>query len=307
MNPLAWLGAHSSGALASLVFLGLAVPWLGENLKNFVDEAIVLLLFVAFLRLDLNAFKTQLRSPGWIIGATLWTMLLVPLFLIVLFKTFQVDSHFDQLYPALVFQASASPLMAAPAFAAILGLDATLILITLVVSTALTPLLAPIYATLAGVELNISATTLGLKLLFILVGTAICGIAMQKYLGPAKLKQYKQELDGINVILLLVFVCAIIGNVRDPLLASPLKVLSLTLLSFAIFFALFAATYLVFKTWSKEKALSISLLVSNRNMGLLIAASGGALPELTWMYFAVAQLPIYFCPQIVKPLLKQLR
>lgn len=307
MNPLAWLGAHSSGALASLVFLGFAIPWLGDVLKNLVDEAIILLLFVAFLRLDLDAFKTHLKNPKWVIAATFWTMFVIPTLLIVVFRAFNIEQNFENLYPALVFQASASPLMAAPAFAVILGLDATLILLALVLSTALTPLLAPIYATFAGVELTITATTLGFKLLLILVGTAIAGITLQKLLGQQMLKQYSSELDGINVILLLVFVCAIIGNVRQPLLESPSTVFLLCALSFFIFFTLFALTYAVFRKWNKDKALSISLLVSNRNMGLIIAATGSALPELTWMYFAVAQLPIYFCPQIVKPLLSRLR
>jgi hypothetical protein len=34
-------------------------------------------------------------------------------------------------------------------------------------------------------------------------------------------------------------------------------------------------------------------MASQRNMGLLLAATGGALPDFTWLYFALAQFPVY--------------
>jgi BASS family bile acid:Na+ symporter len=37
-------------------------------------------------------------------------------------------------------------------------------------------------------------------------------------------------------------------------------------------------------------------------MGLMLAATGGIVPDLTWLYFALAQFPIYLLPQILKPL-----
>jgi len=42
-------------------------------------------------------------------------------------------------------------------------------------------------------------------------------------------------------------------------------------------------------------------------MGLMIAATDGILPGLTWIYFALAQLPIYLSPQLLKPVAQRLR
>ena len=39
-----------------------------------------------------------------------------------------------------------------------------------------------------------------------------------------------------------------------------------------------------------------------RNMGLLIAALGAATPDSTFLFFALAQFPIYLMPQLIKPL-----
>jgi BASS family bile acid:Na+ symporter len=34
----------------------------------------------------------------------------------------------------------------------------------------------------------------------------------------------------------------------------------------------------------------------------MVAATGGALPGLTWLYFALSQFPIYLSPQLLKPI-----
>ena len=44
-----------------------------------------------------------------------------------------------------------------------------------------------------------------------------------------------------------------------------------------------------------------------RNMGLLIAALGAATPDTTFLFFALAQFPIYLMPQLVKPLARRYR
>jgi BASS family bile acid:Na+ symporter len=40
-------------------------------------------------------------------------------------------------------------------------------------------------------------------------------------------------------------------------------------------------------------------------MGLMVAATGNALPELAWLYFALCQFFIYLSPQLLTPLARQ--
>jgi BASS family bile acid:Na+ symporter len=47
-------------------------------------------------------------------------------------------------------------------------------------------------------------------------------------------------------------------------------------------------------------------MVSQRNMGLMVAATDGILPGLTWLYFAMSQFPIYLAPQLLKPIATRL-
>jgi len=52
-------------------------------------------------------------------------------------------------------------------------------------------------------------------------------------------------------------------------------------------------------------AFALGLGAGNRNMGLMLAAAGSAVPDLTWLYFAVAQFPTYLMPQMLKPLARR--
>jgi hypothetical protein len=83
---------------------------------------------------------------------------------------------------------------------------------------------------------------------------------------------------------------------------APLQVGGLALLAFAMFFGLLGLTMLVFRRLGPERALALGLMVSQRNMGLMVAATDGVLPGLTWLYFALSQFPIYLSPQLLKPI-----
>jgi hypothetical protein len=78
-QALTWLGAQGARAIAAPVFIGIAVPPLGELFKPLVTEAVFLLLCRSFLRVDLGALRDHLRRPVLVLAATAWTTIAVPL------------------------------------------------------------------------------------------------------------------------------------------------------------------------------------------------------------------------------------
>jgi hypothetical protein len=307
VQALAWLGNQGTRAIAALVFIGIAVPPLGELLKPFVTEAIFLLLCISFMRVDIGALRDHLRRPGIVLAATAWTMLGVPLVSGVSCLATGIDARSPDLFLALMLQAVASPMMAAPALTAVMGLDATLVLITLVTSTALVPITAPLFAhAFFGAALTLSPLGLGLKLLVILAGSLLVAGAIRWSVGAAAIKRHRSEIDGLNILILFVFVAAVMGNVVGGFWADPVKTLELTALAFAVFFALVGVTTLIFRKLGRERALALGLMVSQRNMGLMVAATDGILPGTTWLYFALSQFPIYLSPQLLKPVVRRL-
>ena len=300
---LGWLGRQGTRALAALVFIGIAVPPLGAWLKPYVAEAVFLLLCVSFMRVDGAALRRHLRRPGRVIAATAWTTLAVPLIVGLGCVAAGLDRHAPDLFLGVMLQAVASPMMAAPALASLMGLDATLVLVALVAATALVPLTAPAFAYLFfGGVLTLSPLALGTKLFAILAGALVVAALIRRVAGAAAIERHRDPIDGVNILLMLIFVAAVMGTVAADFSAHPLQVGAVLALAFSVFFALFGATLLIFRKLGRREALALALMVARRNMGLMLAATAGVLPDTTWLYFALAQFPIYITPQLLRPL-----
>jgi BASS family bile acid:Na+ symporter len=197
--------------------------------------------------------------------------------------------------------------MSAPAFAYLLGLEGALSLTLLVLSMAVTPVTAPLLAGLvASGDLPLSGFSLGLRLFTLLAGSLALAAVLRRLLGPRRTEAAAQIFDGLNVVLLFIFAVALMDGVAAHVLAAPALTLGLTALAFAAALGSTALTALLFRRMGFAEALSLGLAVGHRNLGLMIAATGGALPDLAWLYFAVAQFPIYLSPQLVRPLARRI-
>ncbi|MEZ5842430.1 MAG: Na+-dependent transporter [Hyphomicrobiaceae bacterium] len=300
--PLAWIGRQRSRAVAALVLLGLATPFLGEHMKPLVLPAIVVMLVIAFARLDVGACKAALASPAVVVATTAWTVAGVPLVYLAADRAFDLATTAPDLRVGLALQAATSPMMSAPAFAALLGLDATLVLVTLVTASLLVPLTAALWVGVIGLDLVLSPAALAVKLVSILAGAAVIAGMLRGVMGAERISRGRDVIDGINIIALYVFIAAILSPVTPLMLSEPARLLALTGLAFAVFLGLLAATMLVFRVAGRETAFLAGLTAAQRNMGLMLAATAGQIPETAWLYFAVAQFPVYLAPLVLTPL-----
>jgi hypothetical protein len=303
---LAWLGRQGTRAVAASIFVGIAVPPLAAFLRPGFPYALFVLLCLAFLRVDPGEVRAHFARPLVVAAAAAWMMLATPLLIALALVALDAEARAGGLFIAMILQAAAPPVISAPTLAALMGLDAALSLATLVVCTALTPLTAPLFAALfAGPGLSISPYALGGKLLAMLAGAALVAALVRRIAGKEWVAQQSERIDGLSVIALFFFAVALMDGVLAAILAEPLKVLGLTALSFGLSLGLAALTAVVFARLGGGQALALGLAAGNRNMGLMLAAAGTAVPELTWLYFAVAQLPIYLMPAMLKPLARR--
>ena len=303
---LEWLGRQGTRAVATLVFIGVAVPPLGAILRPFVGEAIFALLCLAFLRLDTGLLRGYLRRPALVIFASAWTMLVVPVGLGVGGMVFGLNQAAPELFLGLMLQSVAPPMMAAPAIVALMGLDATLVLVTLVVSMVLTPLTAPLFAHLfAGTALTLSPSLLGLKLFGYLAGSALVAAGLRRVVNRATIARRKDLLDGINILILLVFVASVMEDLAGEIYARPAAMLGLAVIAFAVVVVTLLATTILFRRAGPARALALGVMAAQRNTGLMLAATAGSLPEFVWLYFGFVQFPMYLLPQMLQPLARR--
>jgi BASS family bile acid:Na+ symporter len=304
--PLAWLGRQRGRAVAAAMVVAIALPPVGEALKPFVTPAVFCLLTLSFLRADIAAARPNLARPGLVLASTGWTMLAVPTLFGAAIWASGLQSHAPDLVTALMLQAVTSPVMAAPAFAALMGLDGTLALATLILGSALVSLTAPAFAALFAFGVELSPVTLGLKLGILLGGSAAIASLVRLLAGAEAIRRRRDEIDGANVVTLYLFAAALMSDFAQRTIATPWTVIGLIVLAFAISFGLLLLTALVFRGAGREQAFAIGVVASQRNLGLMLAAAGGSVSQLVWLYMAAGQFPIYLWPLMLEPIVRRL-
>lgn len=305
---LGWLGRHGTRAVAVSLFLGLAAPPLAAWCKPLVPEAIFGLLVLAFLRVDPRELRAHFVEPALVLAATVWMMLVVPAGLGVAFVLAGVPDRLPQLYVGLMLQSMAPPIMSAPAFAALMGLESALSLATLLAGFAVTPLTASVFAhVFLGSASALSPLALGLRLSLILAGSALSAELLRRIASPAWVERQRDAIDGLNVVLLFIFAAAVMDGVGIGLLAKPRILAGLAALAFALALGLTGLTTIVFARVGWSRSLALGLACGHRNLGLMLAATGGTIPDVSWLYFGMAQFPIYLVPQLLQPVARRLR
>jgi BASS family bile acid:Na+ symporter len=300
------VGRHGTLVVAASLFVGLAVPSLAAASKPLLGPAIVVMLTLAFLRVDPAELRLHLKQPGLIAAAAVWLMLVVPTLLGLVFLALGVNVRMPGLYFMLVLQMSAPGLMSSPALAALMGLDVALTLASLIVCTAVTPLTASLFSHLYLGKSLASPAAFGLRLFLIIAGSALAAAVIRRLAGRAAVERERLAIDGLSVLAMFLFAVAAMDGVTAHARSEPLLVVGLLLLSFVLALGLIAVTALVFARAGRGRAFAIGLIAGNRNIGLMLAATGFAVPDVAWLYFALAQFPIYLLPHLLKPLAKRL-
>lgn len=303
VQALAWLGRHGTQAVALSAFIGMALPPLSALLRPFVEEAIFCLLVLAFLRVAPVDVLTRLRRPKLVLVAAFWVMLAVPLLLGFSARAFDLPERSAGLAFALFLVTAAPPIMSAPAFVSLLGLNGGLSLALLIVAMLVTPLSAPLIGEIVlGQALPLSPLSLAARLIFLLAGTAGIAWIVRRLAGPDRIAAWKSEIDGLSVILLLFFAVAVMDGVAASFLARPGVTLAILALSFVMALGQMAATRAVFRNASPDDGFVLAHAAGNRNMGLIVAALGGSVPDLAWLFFGLGQIPIYVLPLLLRPM-----
>jgi BASS family bile acid:Na+ symporter len=298
---LAWIGRQGTRAVAVSLLAGLALPWLAALMKPAFTPSVLVLLCLAFLRVDPGALRRRFARPGLVIAAAAWMMVATPIACGLALSVLGLERG---LLVALLFQAAAPPVVASSALAALMGLDAALALAVLTACAVATPVTAAAFAALfLGSAMDLSPLALGLRLFAMLAGAAGLAALLRRAAGQSWIERQSERIDGLSVIALFCFAVAVMDGVVAQTLARPQVVLGLLALAFATSLGLGLATAAVFWRAGRTAALTLALSAGLRNLGVMVAGAGGGVPALTWLYIAMVQFPVYLLPYLLKPLL----
>lgn len=306
-SALAFIGRHSAAAFGLSIFLGLALPQLAAALRPFIPISIFCFIVLSFARANMEGIRLVWSRPGRLAAALLWSILVPPVIGLLAIIALGGAALDPGLRLAIALMAAAPPLMASPVFAAVLGFENSLALSILVLGMIVTPLTAPAFASLlAGAHVPIEPLELAVRLAIFIGGGIIVGLIVRRLAGTTRLGALKHELDGFNVVLFFLFAIAAMDGVIVATLENPAMIAGFFALSTLLAAIGFATSYLAMRPLGFNDQFSFSIGIGLRNMGLLIAPIISLVPKSTFLYFAIAQVPIYLAPILLKAVKRRL-
>ena len=297
---LAFLGRHATAFMAGGVLLGLAMPPLAALAKPLLVPTLLIPLALALVRLDWSAIAAWRHRPVVVALLIAWLLGVSPV-LVWLATVALVHAGFPPpLQVALVLMAASSPIVSSVAIALMVGLDAALAIVAVLIATALVPLTLPAMAeALVGVTLDIGLAAFMLRLA-LLVGSAFAVAWVVRRLVPAAtLARNRDLLDGLTVVNLVLFGLAIMDGVTAFAMARPGYAAAALVAAFASNLALQGLGYALFHRLGRRSALAVALVSGNCNMGLVLVALQGKAAFDVVVFFALAQIPMYTLPALM--------
>jgi bile acid:Na+ symporter, BASS family len=306
-SALAWLGRHGAQGFALSVFVGLALPQFAAAARPLLGATIFVFVMLTFARAEEDRVKALLARPRPLALASLW-LVVAPVAVITLIL---VAIGRDNLDPGLVLglavMGAAPPIMSAPAVAMMLGLEPTLLLTAVLLTTLLTPVISPLLIDLiAGAAVPLDIWVLIQRLLLLIGGAIVGATILRKALGMERIRANKEAFDGVGVLMYFIFAVAAMDGVIDAALSRPDMVAQFLAFAFLMAGLGFVTAWFALRSLPPAERFVLGYATLQRNMGLLIAALGAAAPKTTFLFFALAQFPIYLMPLIVKPLAERL-
>lgn len=301
-STLSFLGRYGTEGFVAALLLGIALPQFAEQARPLLAVSIFCFMTITFMRADLTVIARMMRQPMAPLLTIAW-LVAVPLALTTGVISLLGRDTMDQgLLLGIAIMGAAPPIMSAPAIAIIFGFEPSLIIVGVLAVTALSPLIAPILVDfIAGQAVPLDPWVLSLRLLIFVGGGFLVATGLRRWLGVPRIAELKSELDGFGVVMYFIFAVAAMDGVQEAALNQPGQVLLFTAVALAISVAGFALTMVGLQPVAAGQRFILGYATGQRNMGLLIAALGAGVPKTAFLYFALAQVPIYVMPWIMKP------
>ncbi|UZF94272.1 hypothetical protein [Bosea sp. NBC_00550] len=297
---LAWLGRYGTQGFALSIFLGLALPQFSAAARPVLPFTIFCFTTVVFMRVDLGVTARLLRRPAKLAAACLW-LVTGPVLIIGGALLIVGRENLDPgIVLGLAIMGAAPPIMSSPAVAILYGFEPSLIIASVIVTTIVSPIVAPLLVELlAGAAVPLDRWVLALRLLIFIGGGMAVAFALRSWLGVERIRAMKANLDGFGVLMYFIFAIAAMDGVTRAALDNPRLVLFVLACVFAVSAAGLLSAWLVLRRLPASERFMIGYGTGQRNMGLLVAALGAGVSPTTFLFFALAQFPIYLLPWLL--------
>ncbi|HVM78198.1 MAG TPA: hypothetical protein VMU06_04225 [Stellaceae bacterium] len=304
LRALAYLDRHGPVLLAAGLAVGLALPPLAHAMAPLLPIFVFAITTSIMLRIEWPRVAFHARRPLRIALVVLWALVVSPVLIAAVARLLGLPAGLSQ---ALVVWCASPPMTSLPAIAMLMGLDASLSLLVMVFGTFLMPLtLPPLVLGLIGLDLGIAMLPLMERLALFVLGAGVLALVLRRVIGVARLDRRAREINGFNVLLLVLFAIAIMDGMWRRIIEEPLAVLAYSAAAIGASAGLQAVSAVLFGWLERPAALTVGLIGGNKNMAMVWANLGAAVSPDLLLYFVCAQLPIYLLPAVLAPVYRRL-
>jgi bile acid:Na+ symporter, BASS family len=301
---LGFLGRHTSMVLPLGVLVGLFVPCLADSFQPLLIPALFVPLTLSLVRIETSQLRRSLLRWHWVALLSFWILILRPVAVWAMLQFFPLPAP---IVKAVLITAAAPPVTACAAIAIFLGVDAAIVVAVTVATMLLVPLsLPPMVYWLVDLQIKTELWQLSLHLALFIFAAFIVAALIKKSVGQSRIHQNAAILDGTSVVFIGIFIIGIMHGVTDKFMQQPWYVLQLFVVSTLLVVGLYVFATVLFWRLGPGTAMAIGLVSGNCNMGLmyLILVDQATLDVL--IFFAIGQIPMYFLPSLLAPLIKRL-
>lgn len=301
-NALAFLGRYGTEGFVVALLLGISLPQFAEQARPLLAVSIFCFMTITFMRADLTVIARMMRRPAAPLSTMLWLVCVPPLMSMAMIDMLGRATMDPGLLLGIAIMGAAPPIMSAPAIAMIFGFEPSLIIVSVLTINALSPVIASLLVDfIAGQAVPLDAWVLALRLLLLVGGGFVVAMALRRWLGAPRITELKSELDGIGVIMYFIFAIAAMDGVQEAVLNRPGEVVFFVAVAIGMSVAGFILSMIGLRGIAPAQRFILGYATGQRNMGMLVAALGAGVPKSTFLFFALAQVPIYVMPWLMKP------
>jgi len=251
------------------MIMGLIHPDDSGMLMPLLKPALMLMLFMVFLKTDVALILQKMKNYRQVLFFTVMYMLAIPVFFYLAALPFDRETAIGLMLLTAMPAGAASPALTD------IARGNTALSASIVITTSL---IAPVTIPLLFRLLNISGLSVNYWLVFrdlamLIFIPMLVSQAIKRYC-PSFVTKSSHLFTSLNVLLLAVMVYAIIGSQRETILTEPAAILWQTGLLYIVFILLHVMGYLIgFKEDRKGKiATAVSAAYMNNAMAIVLAA-----------------------------------
>ncbi len=278
---------------------GITLPGLSVAMRDWLQELVALLMFVAALRIRPRQAFSALADLGSAGALTLIYQLALPLAAIGAFHAAGIAG--TPMATALILMAAASPISGSPNLTILSGGNPAPALRLLVVATALLPLtVIPVFLLTPSLGSPAVVLAAAVRLLALIITATGGAFLLRHHFLPDPSPRTATAIDGLSAIAMAIVVIGLMSEAGPTLLQRPGSFAVWLAIAFAANFGLqILARLLLARTALKGDMTAYSIIAGNRNIALFLVALPREITDPILLFIGCYQIPMYLTPLLM--------